>query len=325
VLILTRADVERVLTMPMAIDGCRRAYIAISQKQATVPERHAVHVPECDGDMLVMSGYLPGFPSLGLKVVSTFTGNRQFNLPSTQGVIILLDPKTGTPEVVMDGSLITAVRTGAGSGVATQLLAREDADSVAILGTGGMAWDQLQAMRAVRPVKRVCVWNRTRDRAAEFAQRVAAEHPELKVEVTSTPDDAVSRSLLVCAATASPEPVVRGAALQPGTHVNLTGAHRPEWREVDSAGVLRAQVRSVDSLTSGLKPGDFSMPIKAGEIRMEQIAEIGAIATDPAKGRSTADAITLFKSVGLAAQDLAVAFQVRDAARAAGLGIEVNL
>jgi ornithine cyclodeaminase/alanine dehydrogenase-like protein (mu-crystallin family) len=324
-LILTRADVERVLTMSMAIEGCRRAYIAVSQKQATVPERHAVHVPECDGDMLVMSGYLPGFPSLGLKVVSTFTGNRQYNLPSTQGAIILLDPRTGTPQVLMDGSLITAVRTGAGSGMATQLLAREDADSLAILGTGGMAWDQFQAMRAVRPVKRVYVWNRTRERAAEFAQRVAAEHPEMAVEVTGTPDDAVANSLLVCAATASPEPVVHGAAMRPGTHVNLTGAHRPEWREIDSAGVQRAKVRSVDSLTSGLRPGDFSQPIQAGEIRMEQIAEIGAIATDPAKGRASADEITLFKSVGLAAQDLAVAFQVREAARAAGLGIEIEI
>lgn len=324
-LILTRADVERVLTMSMAIEGCRRAYIAVSQKQATVPERHAVHVPECDGDMLVMSGYLPGFPSLGLKVVSTFTQNRKYNLPSTQGAIILLDPRTGTPEVVMDGSLITAVRTGAGSGMATDLLAREDADSVAILGTGGMAWDQLQAMREVRPVRRVYVWNRTPERAVEFADRVTRAHPELAVQVTDTPDQAVKQSLLICAATASPEPVVRGAALQPGTHVNLTGAHRPEWREIDSAGVLRAQVRSVDSITSGLKPGDFSMPIKAGEIQLEQIAEIGAIATDPAKGRRSAEAITLFKSVGLAAQDLAVAVQVREAARAASLGIEVNL
>jgi ornithine cyclodeaminase/alanine dehydrogenase-like protein (mu-crystallin family) len=325
VLILTRADVERVLTMPMAIEGCRRAYIAVAQKKATIPERHAVHVPECDGDMLVMSGYLPGFPSLGLKVVSTFTGNRQFNLPSTQGAIILLDPRTGTPEVLMDGSLITAVRTGAGSGMATALLAREDADSVAILGTGGMAWDQLQAMRAVRPVRRVYVWNRTRERAVEFADRVAKAHPEIAVQVTGNPDDAVANSLLVCAATASPEPVVRGSALQPGTHVNLTGAHRPEWREIDSAGVLRAQVRSVDSITSGLRPGDFSMPIAAGEIQREQIAEIGAIATDPAKGRRTADAVTLFKSVGLAAQDLAVAVQVREAARQAGLGIQVDL
>lgn len=324
-LILTRTDVERVLTMSMAIEGCRRAYVAVSQKQATVPERHAVHVPECDGDMLVMSGYLPGFPSLGLKVVSTFTGNRQFNLPSTQGAIILLDPRTGTPEVLMDGSLITAVRTGAGSGMATALLAREDADSVAILGTGGMAWDQFQAMRTVRPVRRAYVWNRTRERAVEFADRLARAHPEVAVEVTDTPDDAVANSLLVCAATASPEPVVHGAVLQQGAHVNLTGAHRPEWREIDSAGVLRAQVRSVDSLTSGVRPGDYSMPIHAGEIRLEQIEEIGAIATDPGKGRRSADAITLFKSVGLAAQDLAVAVQVREAARAAGLGIEVDL
>ncbi len=324
-LILTRADVERVLTTQMAIDGCREAYIAVSQGQAIVPERHAVHVDDRDGDMLVMSGYLPGVPSLGLKVISTFTRNREHDLPSTLGAIILLDAATGRPEVLMDGGLITAVRTGAGSGVATDLLAPTGEHSVAILGTGGMAWDQLQAMAAVRTVRRVSVWNRTRARAEEFATRVRTAHPKWEVKVCDSPDDAVKISSLVCAATASPEPVVHGDALQPGTHVNLTGAHRSDWREIDSAGVRRAAVITVDSITSGLKPGDFSMPIAAGEISRDRIAEIGAVASGRAAARAQAADITLFKSVGLAAQDLAVAVKVRQAALQKGLGITVDI
>jgi len=323
--ILSRADVQRVLTMPMAIEACRQAYIAVSDGLATVPQRHAVHVPQRDGDMLVMSGYLPGLPALGLKVISTFTRNHEHGLASTLGAILLLDPATAVPQVLMDGGLLTAVRTGAGSGVATDLLARQDADSVAILGTGGMAWDQLQAVATVRPIRQVFVWNRTRARAEDFAQKIRATHIHWDIQVFADPDEALARASIVCAATSSPDPVVHGSALQAGTHVNLTGAHRPDWREVDSAAVKRAGVLCVDSATAGLYPGDFSLPLKAGEITRAEIVEIGAISTAKATGRTHADEITLFKSVGLAAQDLAVAVQVHQAARQLGLGTHVDL
>lgn len=324
-LILSRKDVEQVLSMEVALAGCHQAYIAVAQDRAVVPERHAVHVSERNGDMLVMSGYLPGGPSLGLKVISVFPDNRNVGLESTLGVVVLLDPKTGQPQIIMDGTFLTSIRTGAGSGVATDLLAREDADSVAILGTGGMAWHQLEAVRAVRPIRHVLVWNRTRARAEEFAAMAAdAGEGELDVVVTDTPEQAVRAASVICAATSSPEPVVKGAWLQPGAHVNLTGAHRPDWREADADAVCAASIRSVDSISASLTPGDLSMPLKEGLITVDSIVPIGAIASGSARARATADEITLFKSVGLAAQDLAVATLVHELAVKAGLGVEAG-
>jgi ornithine cyclodeaminase/alanine dehydrogenase-like protein (mu-crystallin family) len=281
-------------------------------------------VPERNGDMLVMSGYLPGGPSLGLKVISVFPDNHRLGLESTLGVVVLLNPATGQPEVIMDGTFLTSIRTGAGSGVATDLLAREDADSVAILGTGGMAWHQLEAVCAVRPIRRVLIWNRTRARAEDFADKVSARRKGLAIEVTDGPEKAVRAAAIVCSSTSSPEPVVRGAWLKPGTHVNLTGAHRPDWREADADVVCAASVRSVDSVSAALTPGDLAMPLRQGLISSESIVPIGAIAAGTREGRKSPDDITLFKSVGLAAQDLAVAKLVRERALGAGLGVEAG-
>lgn len=324
-LILSRSEVEQVLTMELALAGCRDAYIAVAEGAAVLPERHAVHVPEQNGDMLVMSGYMPGGPLLGLKVVSVFPANHLHGLENTIGAIVLLDPRSGQPDVLMDGTFLTSVRTGAGSGLATDLLARRDADSLAILGTGGMAWHQLEAVCAVRPIRRVHVWNRTRERAAQFAATVKARLSELTVIITDEPEAAVRNSLIICAATSSPDPVIRGAWLRPGAHVNVTGAHRPDWREVDGEAVSMASVRSVDSLTAALTPGDLRMPLEEGLIAPDSIVPIGHVAAGVHPGRPDDTAITLFKSVGLAAQDLAVAARVRDRALALNLGTSVNL
>lgn len=324
-LILSRHDVEQILTMELALLACREAYIAVAAGESVTPQRHQVHVPAQDADMLVMSGSLPGLPALGLKVVSVYPGNRERGLENTLGAVLLLDPDTGVPTVLMDGTFLTAIRTGAGSGVATELLALPGADSVAILGTGGMAWHQLEAMCAVRPVRMVTVWNRTRSRAEEFASTVLERWPHLSVQVTDTAEAAVRPALIICAATSSPEPVVRGEWLRPGAHVNLTGSHRADWREADDDAVLRAEVIAVDSPTAALVPGDLGIPIAAGLLNPERVVPVGRIAAGQAAGRREAQAVTLFKSVGLAAQDLAAGTRVLARARELGLGQVVEL
>lgn len=311
--------------MKVALEGCRQAYIAVADGSAVSPERRVAHVPEHNGDMLAMSGYLPDGPALGAKIVSVFPGNRERNLESTMGIMVLLDPETGRPEVLMDGTFLTSIRTGAGSGMATDILAREDADSVAIVGTGGMAWHQLEAVRAVRPIKRVFVWNRTRAGGEDFAARLAGDGTGITVEVMASAEQAIREAAIVCAATSSPEPVVRGAWLQSGTHVNLIGAHRPDCREADTQAVCAASVRAVDSVEAGLTSGDLAIPVNEGSISAESLVPIGAVAAGMRKGRKSAADITLFKSVGLAAQDLAIAKLVRDRAMAAGLGAKIGL
>lgn len=311
--------------MELALEACREAYVAVAEGAAVVPQRHHVHVPAQDADMLVMSGSLPGTPALGLKVVSVFPNNRQIGLESTIGAVMLLDSETGVPAVLMDGTFLTAIRTGAGSGVATDLLAVPDADSVAILGTGGMAWHQLEAMCAVRPVRRAYVWNRTRERALAFATAAAGRLPRVTFEVVDSPDAAVRPAMLICAATSSPEPVVEGEWLRPGAHVNLTGSHRPDWREADAAVVRRAAVRAADSPVAALAAGDLGIPVKEGLISPEDVVPIGLIANGTRAGRRSSDDVTLFKSVGLAAQDLAVAHRVAALAEQRGLGTTVSL
>lgn len=324
-LILNRSEVARILTMPEALAACREAYVAVAKGTAVVPQRHSIHVPEPEGDMLVMPGYMPRQGALGLKVVSVFPGNRDRGLDATVGAVILLDPETGVPAVLMDGSYLTAIRTGAGSGVATDLLALPEADTLAVLGTGGMAWHQVEAVCAVRPIRRVLVWSRTRERAYGFAAEVQAKLPGCAVEAVATAEEAVSQALVICGATASTDPVIRGEWLRAGTHVNLIGSHHPHCREIDSAGVERAAVRAGDLAAAALHAGDLAIPVAEGRIDPASITSIGLILAGEAPGRSDPSQVTLFKSVGLAAQDLAAGSRVLARARELGLGLEVSL
>lgn len=324
-LILARSDVEQILTMDLALLTCREAYIAVAENQAVLPQRHQVHVPQEGADMLVMSGSIPSLPALGLKVVSLFPKNVERGQESSVGAVLLLDPATGFPAALMDGTFLTAIRTGAGSGVATDLLALPEANSVAILGTGGMAWHQLEAVCAVRPITEVYVWNRTLERAMSFASQAAERLPHITFRVTERVEEAVRSALILCAATSSHSPIIQGGWLRPGTHLNLTGSHQPGWREADTAAVVRAAVRSVDSLTAGLVPGDLAMPIQEGAIPAESVVPIGAICTGKARGRKDSAEVTLFKSVGIAAQDLVAGAMILERAKELGLGLSVRL
>jgi ornithine cyclodeaminase len=264
---------------------------------------------------------------VGIKVVTLFPGNRERSEETHLGAVLLFDTDLGKPLAYLDAAAITAIRTAAVSAVATRALARPEAGDLALLGAGVQARTHLAALRAVRDVRRVRVWSRRPESARRFAAEESARHG-LTVEAVETAAAAVAGADLVCTVTAARQPVLRGEWLAPGTHVNAVGACTPAARELDSAAVAGARL-FVDRRESALhESGDFLVPLREGAIGEGHIeAELGDLLEGRAAGRGTATAateITLFKSLGLAIEDLAAAYHVYRRALAQGRGIRLE-
>jgi len=321
VLVISHADVGRLLPMDACIEVMAEALRATSRGAAVLPLRSAVWMPDRTGMIGVMPGYLGQPASLGLKIVSIFPGNHGTRHDSHQGVVMLFDVQHGTPIAIIDASSITAIRTAAVSGAATRALAREDAGDLAILGAGVQAASHLAAMRAVRTLHRVRVWSRSRASAQRFA-----DTSPVPVEVMATARDAVTGADLICTTTAAREPILEGAWLAPGAHVNAVGACFATARELDAAAVARARL-IVDRRESALaESGDFLLARADGAIGDDHIlGELGEVLLGKRAGRRSADEITLFKSLGLAVEDLAAAHHVYAQALATGRGVSVPL
>jgi ornithine cyclodeaminase len=328
--ILSRADVERLLPMDACIDLMARALEATARGGAVLPLRSMVGVPDGRGMIGVMPGYLDEPRGFGLKVVSIFPGNHGLGnhgtaLDSHQGVVLLFDPEVGSPLAVIDASSVTAIRTAAVSGVATRALAREDAADLAILGAGVQAATHLAAMMNVRPIAagRVRVWSRDPGRARRFAEVEGRRHG-LAIEVAASARAAVEGASVVCTTTAAREPILEGAWLAPGTHINAVGACFASARELDTAAVARARL-VVDRRESALaEAGDFLIAKREGAIGDDHIAgELGEVLLGRVAGRRSPDEVTLFESLGIAVEDLAAARYLLDRAAAAGAGVVV--
>lgn len=316
--LLTAADVRAALPMPAAIAAMRRAFGQLSAGEAEMPLRARVQTP--DGVTLVMPAYLRQSQELAVKIVSVFGGNPARGLPAVPATVLVMDPATGLPRALIEGAALTAIRTGAGGGLAAELLARPDAHRVAVFGAGPQAHTQLQGVLAVRPVTEVFVISRRHATAERFAAEIAAWAPALRVHTGVAAAEAVRAADLVITATASATPVFDGHALRPGTHVTAVGAYTPAMQEVDAVTIARADWIVVDSREAALaEAGDLIIP----NARID--AELGEIVNGRQPGRPSAEAITLFKSVGVAAQDAAAAGEVLSAAEALGLGTVVSL
>ena len=292
--------------MPEAIRAVKEAFIQLSSGQARVPARTSLELPEFRTTALVMPAYLPGTKLLGLKLISLCEDNPAKGLPLAQAVIILMDAETGTPLAVLDASYLTAVRTGAASGAATDALARKDARVAAIFGAGVQGRTQLEAVASVRPLEKALIFDVDPRAAARFAEEMG---PKLSLRVEPAPSpQALREADIVCTATTSAVPVFADAGLKPGAHINAVGSYKPHVRELPAETVARARI-FVDHRSSALEEaGDLIIPLRAGLIDESHIlAEIGAVLAGLAQGRLSDDEITLFKSVGNAVQDLAVA------------------
>jgi ornithine cyclodeaminase len=263
--------------------------------------------------------------AIGAKLISVFPGNHGTEVDSHQGIVVLFDGQNGSPLAIMDAASITAIRTAAVSGVATRLLARRDARTLAILGSGVQARTHLEAMLAVRPFERVLVWSRARAHASAFVEGVRRRH-EARIEVVDDAESAVRQADVVCTVTAAREPVLRGGWLGPGAHVNAVGASLPTTRELDTDAVRLARV-FVDRRESALnEAGDLLIPLQEGAIKERHIlAEIGELCIERSEGRRNDQDVTLFKSLGLAIEDLACAHHLNEHARHEGVGVWIDI
>jgi ornithine cyclodeaminase len=320
--VLDRNDVTRLLPMDECVDVMAAALATVARGNAILPLRPMIRLPDSPNIFALMPAYLGEPKSVGVKVLTVFPVNHGTAIDAHQGAVLLFEAEHGRLLAILDATTVTAIRTAAVSAVATRLLAREGAEDLAILGAGTQGVMHLQAMSVVRPIRRVRVWSRTTEHARSLAQ-LARERFDLHAEVSSTPAQAVERSTIVCTTTASPTPILEGDWLQPGTHINAVGACIPTTRELETEVVRRARLY-VDRRESALaEPGDILIPLREGAITTDHIvAEVGELLLEGGdrRGRRSDDEITLFKSLGLAVEDLAAAHHVYRKAAANGTG-----
>jgi len=322
--ILGAKDVAALLPMDACIDLMAATMAAVSEGRARFPPRAAM--PAAPGGLMAwMPGALDDPPCFGVKLLSLFPGNPAAGLSSHLGLVALFEAEHGRPVALLDAAELTAIRTAAVSGLATRLLARADAADLAILGAGEQAASHLAAMLAVRPVRRVRVWSRTEASARRFAQQAGARHG-LEIETAASARAAVEGADIVCTVTASREPVLAGDWLAAGAHVNAAGASRPDAAEIDQAAVVRARYFVDCRASAESEAGDYIAARRAGAITSDHIAgEIGEVANGSKPGRRSPEELTLFRSLGVAAEDLAAAAYVLAEARRRGIGQTADL
>jgi alanine dehydrogenase len=323
--ILSREDVRQSLPMYEAIEAMKAAFAQLSTGQADVPLRVALEAPRHNGVTLFMPAYLPADDRMAVKIVSVFNDNPARGLPLIHALVVVVDATTGEPVAVMDGTYLTALRTGAASGAATDLLARQDARTVAIYGAGVQGRTQLEAVCAVRPIQAAWVYDVVPEQASVFAAEMG-QRLSLPIQVAGTPSEAARQADVICTATTSTSPVFDDADVRPGTHINAVGAYTPQMQEIPVETVLRAKVVIDHRESSMAEAGDLLIPLRQGQMTETHIyAELGEIAAGLKPGRASAKEITFFKSVGVAAQDVAAASAALKAARRMELGTEVTL
>jgi ornithine cyclodeaminase len=301
---LSAAAIREAVPIDEMLDAVEAAYRDVAAGRDRSPLRTRVEL--AGGDLLLMPGVRDGGHGATVKLVTVIPANADRGLPTVQALVIWLDAQTGRPLALMDGETVTAMRTGAASGVASRLLARPDTATLAVLGVGAQAAWQVRAVLAARPIRRVVVFARSAEARADFAARMSAE-TGIEVTAAGDPETAVRSADIVCCATTSGDPVFDAASIRPGTHVNGIGAFRLGMVEIPPALFERAQLVAVDSRSAArAEAGDVVSAIESGLLAEEALVEIGSVEPGWAASRP-ADAITVFKSVGLAIQDVAAA------------------
>jgi len=320
-LVLTAAELERLLPMGALVEAMKRAFAALTAGEALLPGRGVLSTEP--GVTLTMPGAIHG-RALGAKLVSLFPGNPARGRPTLQGLLVLLDPSTGTPAGLLDAGVLTALRTGAASGAATDLLAPEDARVAAVIGSGPQARTQALAIDAVRDLEEIRVAARDRAKLERFAESLT---PQLRASLTvlGSPAEAVCGAQIVCTATDARAPLFAARDLAAGAHVNAVGSFTPDMRELDEDTVAGARV-FVDSLGAAQEEaGELMAAAGSGRTRPEDWTELGAVVLGRATGRLDPEERTLFKSVGVAVQDLEAGALALALARERGMGEEVQL
>jgi ornithine cyclodeaminase/alanine dehydrogenase-like protein (mu-crystallin family) len=318
--IIRSREIARHLPISACIEAMAQAFRAHAAGDSVQPLRTVVPVPGTDAALYVMPAHLGGAKggTLAVKLVSLVPGNAARGMDTHQGAILLIDDRTGLPVALMEAGSVTAIRTAAVSGLATRHLARADASDLAVLGAGVQARSHVAAMIEVRPIARVRLWSRTPARARDLARDLTETH-DVRIEVVADAEAAVRGAHIVCTVTSSPEPVVKGEWVAPGTHINAVGASTSTTRELDAATIGRARIY-VDSRESAMaESGDILIAMQELGLSDPIRGTLGELVTGAAEGRTGGDDVTLFKSLGLALEDAAAAQLIYDRALEAGL------
>jgi len=323
-LVLNRKATAAALSHAACIRALTPAMVSVSRGEAQLPLRSYLNIPGTQGKFTLMPGYSADPRTFGVKIVSKFPREPGSPHSSHVGAVMVFDADEGLPLALLDGAELTAIRTSAASALATQALARDGANTLGILGCGEEAWHHALAIAEVRPLQRITVWGRSEERAQQFADRVSAH---LGIETTAMKDrqQLVGQSDIVCTVTSATTPILMGKWLKAGTHVNLVGAAVATSAEADEEVVTCSRFFT-DYRTSALaQGGELINAIESGAVDESHIvAEIGQVLSNELPGRAGDDEITVYKSLGVAAQDLAAGLAAYHVARKAGLGVDID-
>jgi ornithine cyclodeaminase/alanine dehydrogenase-like protein (mu-crystallin family) len=318
--VLRGPQVRQLLPMAECVNLMRQTMIAVSERRVVLPLRSIMVMPGDRGMLGNMPGYLAEPECFGVKLVSLIPRNKPPHYSSHLGLVLLFEAEHGCPVALLDAAEITAIRTAAASGLATRLLAGAGAGDLALLGAGEQAHSHLEAMLAVRTLRRIRVWARDRGKATAFARSEGAKHG-IVIETSANVREAVDGADIICTLTKAREPILLGEWLAPGAHLNVVGSSIATTAEIDTPAVVKSRFY-VDYRDSTVhEGGEYLRALKAGAITPDHIlGEIGAVANGSQVGRQSPSDVTLYKSLGIAPQDLASAHYVLEKARAAGIG-----
>ena len=319
-LFLNAKEVQESLPMPQAVEAMNQAFLELETGGAPALERAVFSVPPDRGDFMIMPSILGGGATIGTKLLTLIHGNPEAGRPLMHALMTVFDGQTGEPQAIMDGGVLTATRTGAVSGAATDFLARPDAKVVAIIGAGRQGRTQLEGVCSVREIKQVYAFDAIPHAAESFASDMAAKLG-IPVEAVPVAGEAVARADIVCTATSSGVPVFSDEDVRPGTHINAIGCYLPDRHEIPPETVARAKVVVDETKAAKEEAGDIVVAVERGLMDWDNLyAEFQEIVAGKKTGRETPEEITLFKSVGLPIQDLAAANCALENARRLGLG-----
>ncbi|EJO5348027.1 ornithine cyclodeaminase family protein [Clostridium botulinum] len=326
-LILTEEDIKKVFTMRDAIEADKEAFKLYSTNKAQVPLRTNINVPKYNGSTLFMPGYIENMDVAGIKIVSVFPENTKFKKPVVPAKMILLDGKTGEVSAIMDGTYLTQLRTGAAAGAATDILAKENSKVGALIGTGGQALFQLEALLAARNLELVKVYSRNPENVKDFVKKAKENLKDYgaKIVGVNSSDEAIEDADVITVVTTSTSPVFDGRKVKKGAHINGVGSYMKHMQEIDEYIISNADKIYLDSKEAVLsEAGDFIIPMQKGIIGKDAITgELGQIISKEIQGRESAEEITLFKSVGIAVQDIVTAHKIYEKALKNKIGKQI--
>ncbi|EDU36266.1 MULTISPECIES: ornithine cyclodeaminase family protein [Clostridium] len=328
-LILTAEDIKKVFTMRDAIEADKEAFRLYSTKEAEVPLRTNINIPKYKGTSLFMPAYVEELDTAGIKIVSVFPENVKLGKPAVPAQMILLDGKTGEVSAIMDGTYLTQLRTGASAGAATDILAKEDSKIGALIGTGGQALCQLEALLAARNLEIVKVYSRNFQNVKAFVEEAKEKLSHYGAEIigVTSSDQAIEDADVITVVTTATSPVFDGKKVKKGAHINGVGSYMKHMQEIDEYIISKADKIYLDSKDAVLsEAGDFIIPLEKGVIKEDIVTgELGQVISKTIEGRKSENEITLFKSVGIAVQDVVTAYKIYEKALKNKVGKEIEI